>query len=105
MNRVIVESPWAGNRNQLEAYGRECIRDCVLRGESPIASHMLFTQTGILSDDIPEERALGIKAGHAWICVAEVMAVYCDYGVSCGMREGIAVAISIGLPIVYRRLK
>jgi hypothetical protein len=38
----------------------------LLRGESPIASHLLYTQPGILKDDVPEERPLGIEAGLAW---------------------------------------
>lgn len=30
------------------------------RGEAPIASHLLYTQPGILNDDIPDQRLLSI---------------------------------------------
>jgi hypothetical protein len=45
---------------------RAAVRDRILRGESPIASHLLYTQPGFLKDDVPEERHLGIEAGLAW---------------------------------------
>lgn len=46
MRRVIVESPYAGEVEANVTYARACVRDCVLRGEAPIASHLLFTQPG-----------------------------------------------------------
>jgi len=70
MKRVILESPYAGDtaedveRNL--TYAREALRDSLLRGEAPIASHLLYTQKGVLDDRIREERALGIAAGLAW---------------------------------------
>jgi hypothetical protein len=66
VRRVIVESPFAGDIEANVIYARAAVRDCVLRGEAPIASHLLFTQPGILDDNVPEERALGIEAGLAW---------------------------------------
>ena len=71
MRLVILESPYAGDIERNVAYARECIRDCLLRGESPIASHLLFTQPGILRDDVPAERHLGIAAGLVWAEQAE----------------------------------
>jgi hypothetical protein len=46
-------------------YARACIRDNLVRGEAPIASHLLFTQLDSLDDAILEERQLGINAGLA----------------------------------------
>ena len=68
MQRVILESPYAyeGKIERNVAYARACARDCVLRGEAPIASHLLLTQRGILRDEIPKERSLGIEAGLVW---------------------------------------
>ena len=42
MRLVILESPYAG-RDQAEIHGnvlyaRACLRDCLLRGEAPLAS-------------------------------------------------------------------
>lgn len=69
MKRVIIESPFSARSGLKDVnlnveYARACVRDSVLRGEAPIASHLLFTQPGILDDAKPEERQLGIDAGH-----------------------------------------
>lgn len=104
MRLVILESPYAGNVEANVAYARLCVRDSLLRGEAPIASHLLYTQPGILRDDAPEERQWGIDAGLAWRRVAEASVVYIDCGVSSGMRHGIAAAEMSGLPIEYRRI-
>jgi hypothetical protein len=105
MKRVIVESPYAGDIEANMAYARACVRDCVLRGEAPIASHVLFTQPGILHDDVAHERRLGISAGHAWIEVADAVVVYIDHGISPGMQEGMRAAERAGIPIEKRTLK
>ena len=108
MRMVIVESPYGADTDgQIRAnidYARACIRDCLLRNESPIASHLLYTQPGILNDQVPEERQLGMEAGWAWIQVAELMVVYTDYGVSKGMRAAMQVARDAGLKIEERNL-
>ena len=102
--RVIIESPFAGDVKRNVAYARCCVRDSVLRGEAPIASHLLFTQPGILNDDDQRERELGIAAGLAWLKYADVSIVYTDHGISRGMEKGIAAAKILGVPIEYRRL-
>lgn len=102
---VIVESPFAGDVDANIAYARAAIRDCLLRGEAPIASHLLYTQPGVLNDDIPEERARGIDAGLAWGRVADATVVYIDRGMSRGMKYGIANAEAAGRPIEYRTLE
>ena len=53
MERVIIESPFAGDVDRNLRYARAAMRDCLLRGESPYASHLLYTQPGVLNDDIP----------------------------------------------------
>lgn len=70
MRKVVVESPYAGNVERNLAYARACLHDCLLRGEAPIASHLLYTQPGVLDDDRPEERKLGIEAGLVWGALA-----------------------------------
>ncbi len=89
MRLVIIESPYAG-KTQAEidnnvAYARACVRDSLARGEAPIASHLLYTQPGILRDEIPTERQWGIDAGLAWRSVAEASVVYTDFGISSGI--------------------
>ncbi len=76
-----------------------------MRGEAPIASHLLYTQPGILDDAVPSERQLGIDAGLAWRKVAKASVVYTDLGISAGMRYGIEAATKSGKKIEYRKLK
>src|SRR5215472_11519852 len=103
--RVVLESPYGGDVERNKRYARACVRDCLQRGESAIASHLLYTQEGILDDAVPAERMLGIRAGWAWMPVADAVVVYTDLGTSDGMREGIRTAARLGCLIEYRSLK
>ena len=104
MKLTIIESPYAGDVDANIGYARRCVKDSLSRGESPVASHLLYTQPGILDDDIPEERQLGIDAGLAWRRVAEQTVVYTDRGISKGMEYGIRLAMQSGIPVIYRSL-
>lgn len=123
MRLVIVESPFGVSkdagalvpgisasdaiRDALErniAYARAAVADCLARGESPIASHLLLTQPGILDDGLTEEREKGIEAGLAWYAVADACVVYGDLGVSSGMERGIARAKKLRVPVEARKL-
>lgn len=104
MKRVIIESPYAGDTDKNLRYLRACMHDCLVRGEAPFASHGLYTQPGVLRDDVPEERQHGIDAGFAWREAADASVVYTDLGVSRGMEYGIEHATKLGHPIEYRRL-
>jgi hypothetical protein len=99
---VIVESPYAGDVEENTRYARACVRDSLLRGEAPIASHLLYTQPGILDDAVPAERAHGIDAGLAWGTVAHATVVYTDRGISRGMTYGIENAKAAGRPVEFR---
>lgn len=102
--RVIVESPFAGGFANVK-YSRECIRDCLDRGESPFASHLLYTQKGVLNDTVIEERRRGIAAANGWLEVADFVAVYMDLGVTRGMLIGVAKAAKLNKPIRLRWLR
>lgn len=104
MRRVILESPFAGDIAANEQYARACVRDALLRGEAPLASHLLYTQPGILNDSDSNERAHGINAGHAWMHLADAVVVYIDRGTSSGMSAGIRLAELSGIPIEYRSI-
>lgn len=105
MRKVIVESPYAGDIAKNIAYARAAIRDCLLRGEAPFASHLLYTQEGVLRDEVPEERQHGIDAGLAWGAYADATVVYTDLGISGGMKYGIANAERHGRAVEYRTLE
>lgn len=101
---VVLESPYAGDVVKNIAYARACMRDCLLRGEQPFASHLLYTQEGILDDGVPEERTLGIEAGFQWGRHADAVVVYTDLGISHGMQLGVQRAQKNGKTIEYRTL-
>lgn len=101
---VVIESPYAGDIEKNLRYLRACMRDCLLRGEAPYASHALYTQPGVLRDEVPEERQHGIEAGFAFRPLMKKTVVYEDLGYSRGMKYGIQHAQEIDHPIEYRRL-
>ena len=101
---VIVESPYAGDVERNLAYARATIRDSILRGEAPFGSHLLYTQPGILIDEIPMERELGMALGWHIMRYADFVAFYTDFGWSGGMKRGKAAAIELRKPIVERSL-
>jgi len=104
-NLVILESPYAGDVKKNLEYARKCMRDCFMRGEFPFASHLLYTQDGILDDTIPEERKLGIEAGLTWGGNASKTIVYTDLGITKGMKQGIDRAKKEGRKVEMRELK
>lgn len=102
--RVIIESPFAGDVERNVAYLRAAMRDALLRGDAPFASHAIYTQPGVLDDEKPEERTHGIQAGFAWMEAAKASVVYEDLGLSNGMKLGLERAAQLGLPIERRRI-
>lgn len=107
MITVVLESPFGGSETEVQEnldYLRKCMADCIKRGEAPFASHGLYTQPGVLNDNIPEERQLGIQAGFEIGKRLEKTVVYIDYGISKGMRQGIKEAEKCGRPVEYRGL-
>lgn len=101
---VIIESPFAGDVEKNMKYARACMRDSLSRGEAPLASHLLYTQEGILNDEIPEERNWGMEAGLAWGKKASKTIVYTNLGITGGMQKGIQRAKEEGREIEYRML-
>jgi|ERR1019366_3994791 hypothetical protein len=102
MRLVVIESPYAGDREKNVRYAKACMLDSLKRGEAPYASHLLYTQ--VLEDSVLEERLQGMYAGFAWGVKADLVAVYTDLGTSEGMKAGIERAINFGQIVVYRQL-
>lgn len=102
MKRVVVESPYAGDSAMAVArnirYARRALQDSLMRGEAPFASHLLYTQDGVLDDGVPVERRLGLAAGEAWRAAAELSAFYVDLGWSRGMLAAKERCFVLGLP-------
>lgn len=104
MKLVEIESPYAGNVERNIEYARACMKDSLQRGEAPIASHLLYTQPGILDDGVAEERELGTQAGKAWGALADLHAFYTDLGISPGMRYALNLCKQNGMPYEMRSL-
>ncbi|MEK6898564.1 MAG: hypothetical protein AABW79_00525 [Nanoarchaeota archaeon] len=106
---VDIETPYSarteGELRRNIRYARACVRDSILKGEFPFASHLFYTQSGILDDNIQEERDRGIMAGKEIIShLKATTAVYTDLGTSKGMQLGINLAKEQGRNIDYRTL-
>ena len=105
MKLVIIESPYAGDAAAIAIntdYARRAMADALNRGEAPYASHLLYTQPGVLDDAMPDERALGINAGLAWGDRADATVVYADLGMTSGMAWGVDRARAAGRDVVVR---
>ena len=89
MKPVILESPFKGDEEKNIKYARACMADMLKRGEAPFASHLLYTQDGVLDDSTKEERALGINAGFAFKKLNIPTVFYVDLGITDGMKEAI----------------
>lgn len=105
MRLVVIESPYSGDIEKNEKYARECMRDCILRGEAPIASHLLYTQPLVLDENIQTERSLGIAMGFAWGRNADAIVFYTDFGMSRGMTSAVEYYEREGINLEYRTLK
>lgn len=113
---VVVESPFATSELQVGdsvltihqdvniEYARACCRDVFRQGEAPFASHILYTQEGILDDAVPAERKRGIEAGFIIGQFAKKRVFYVDRGFTDGMRKGLVEARRLGQVCEVRRL-
>lgn len=117
MQIVIIESPfkpsdetvarYRGQYSRAEllrqnlVYARLCLLNSLGRGESPLASHLLYTQVLSESNDL---REAGIKAGIEMYHRAGLSALYVDLGVSAGMKNAQSHAQLIGVETTRRLL-
>jgi hypothetical protein len=101
MRRIVIISPFQGQQRKNTDYARRALLDSVRRGESPFAPHLLYPQ--ILNEKV-KDREAGMVCGHAWIQIADAVAVYGDLGMSSGMLDDLAVAREAGLEVEMRML-
>lgn len=99
---VVLESPYAGNESLHVEYAHAAMRDSLMRGEAPFASHLLYTQ--MLDDKDPVERMIGIEAGLSIGRLAVASVFYTDLGMSEGMKYGLRRAESEGRTVEFRSL-
>lgn len=58
MRRVLIESPFAAPTpegiEEHVRYARACLKDALLKGEAPLASHLLYTQPACWTTQSPQ---------------------------------------------------
>ena len=111
---VILETPFMGvvkgdgdtphSQAFNERYLNAALHDSLLRGEAPFASHGLYTRFGVLDDNIPAERELGMTTGWHVMQRASYVIVYGDLGFSSGMVRGCIAALKAGHKLKARFL-
>lgn len=117
---AVIESPYSADSIVAFArnvrYARAAVLDAIQLGYAPLASHLLYTQEGILSEASADERARGIACGHVpyqytmrldapndgYARVACL--VYPDLGITEGMKAGIKEAKTYGCHVYHRTL-
>lgn len=97
---VVIESPFMGGAAIAELYARLAMREQLLLGSTPFASHLLYPQA--LDDADPQQRRQGIRCGWAPYAVGARCEVYTDLGITIGMAEGIEQARRLGCTITHR---
>src|SRR5258708_2471514 len=84
---TFICSPFSGLVERNVAYAKDAMRDALKLGWAAYAPHLIFPE--YLDDSIPDEREMGIVSGMTLLDQAEILAVYCDFGVTAGMRREI----------------
>lgn len=117
MKAVFIVSPLRGTPGQLAACRTDADRADLLQtnmehaealchevmvkyGNAAFAPHVFYPL--FLDDRKAEERALGMKAGRAWLAKADEVWVWSRDGISAGMNEEISYANTMGIPVIRR---
>ena len=104
MMLVFLCSPYSGDIERNERYARAALADSLARGEAPIAPHLLYTQLGVLRDDVPDERERGMAAGREILVSCDLVAAYVDLGISKGMESELALARGLKMRVEERSI-
>jgi len=107
---VDVETPYMdedhGNVARNILYARACVRDSLMRGETPFALNIFYSQPGIIDDSVSDERRIAIQTVDKLIGAFPdaVTAVYEDLGISKSMQYGIDRATLSRRKVEFRKL-
>lgn len=118
---AVIESPYYADSIVAFArnvrYARAAVLDAIRLGYAPLASHLLYTQEGILSEAAQDERERGITCGHVPYRYSAklfdmstdsdrrvVCLVYPDLGITAGMLAGIKEAKTHCCHVYHRTL-
>ncbi len=100
---VYICSPYrAKTEEQLKQhieYAKELTREALLRGDAPVTVHLYMTQC--LTEEIPQEREIGLVAGQHIIEKCDAVIVGYRFGISEGMSQEMRIAKARGIKIQY----
>ena len=98
MKLVYICSPYAGDTESNIRFAEAACHYAMEQGCAPVAVHLLYPR--FLNDAIPSEREAGIQMGLRVLASCEELWV-CGAHISSGMRQEIAEAKRLGIPIRY----
>ncbi len=97
---VYVASRVRGNLQQNLSHAKVYCKFAISQGVVPIVPHLMYD--GTLDDDIPEERETGMKLGIELLKQCDELWAFCDEeGPSEGMKQEIAIAEELNIPVRY----
>lgn len=83
-------------------YAIRAVNDSIGRSEAPLASHAFYYS--LLNYNNPIERDIGLHSQMSWIVVADLIAIYIDFGITPAMEAAINVAQAKSRKIEYRSI-
>ena len=98
MKLVYICSPYAGDIESNVEFAKAACHYAMRQGCAPVAVHLLYPQ--FLDDAVSSEREAGIRMGLQVLAACEELWV-CGAHISSGMRQEIAEAKRLGIPIRY----
>ena len=88
--------------NRMQRYATYATRDSLKRHEAPVATSLFYYST--LNIHVQIEKDIGLQSMLSWIPNADVLAIYCDYGITQAMDLCIKVAKMKGTHLEYRNI-
>lgn len=103
---VVIECPYGTEdpsmRDRYALYAKKCLQDSLKRSEAPFAGQLFYSS--ILNYHVQPEKDVGLVSHMSWIAVADLIAVYVDFGLSPSMQMAINVALIKNRRIEYRSI-
>ena len=88
--------------NKMNRYATWATRDSLKRHEAPICSTLFYYST--LNIHVQIEKDIGLQSMLSWIPNCDVLAIYCDYGITQAMDLCIKVGKMKGTHLEYRTI-
>ena len=104
VRRVVVVSPFVGDSEGNAIYARNCVRDCLVRGEAPVFPELAYLDSGVLDFGSEEDCLTAEITSRALEVGADALVVYNDLGIEPNMLSAIERSARAGVPVEYRSL-